>query len=254
MNKKLATFLKLMGWAMIGLLSLVGLGTLIQGYFGASSQNPVGISALHVSGERDTSQAKSQALVAGVLQFDASLSVWGTQYVAVPIGLPNHQYSSDIKRRTGLWDSNLLVNVSILNEKTDQVVLVFDRALAIGRIDVPNDSSERRRKAIVYTTFITDSDSNGIINASDNAVLFSSALDGTGCRQITPDSLSVLNYVFIDQDRRLRIKLAIPHQDKTVKPEHWGHAMMWYDFGTGTLSSNQRFESAIARVKKLLKM
>jgi hypothetical protein len=254
MNRTFVTFLKLTGWAIVGILAIVGLVTLLSMYFDAHKEVPVGVSPHSSSAVEDTSQTEPKALTGSIIQFDAPMPVWGTRNLVVPIGLPNRHYSSELKRRAGLWDDNLLVNAAVVNENTEQVVLVFDRALAIGRIDAPRDSSQRRRQLIIYTSFIADSDSNGVINASDNAVLFTSALDGTGCQQITPDTLSVLDYVFVDRDTRLRIKLAHRSRDKAVKAEDWEHVMLWYDFGKRMLSSNHNLDAAIAQVKKTFRM
>jgi hypothetical protein len=252
MNRTFIAFLKGTGWAITGLLALIGIGTLIHLYFEASSEVPVGVSAQSTSSTQNPAPNGSQPSESSVIQFDAPTTIWGTRYLVIPIGLPNQQYSSELKRRARIRDDNTRVNVAILNDQTQKVVLVFDRPLAIGNIDVPRDSSHRRRRVIVYTLYSSDSDSNGVINSSDNAVLFTSAFDGTASLQITPDSLSVLNYHFVDHDARLRIKLAKRSLNKDIKAEAWEHSMLWYDFGSKTLSNNKDFDAAIIQVKQII--
>ncbi|HTY60051.1 MAG TPA: hypothetical protein VMF59_14615, partial [Bacteroidota bacterium] len=178
MRKALPPLVKVLGGMVIGILSLIGSGTLFYLYFHSSSEVPVGIAVAPAPGTTNPPQTATQMATATTVQFDTPLRIWGTRYLVIPIGFPGHQQVSELKSRAGMKEDNTLVNVAIVNEQTDQANLVFDRPMAIGRIDAPRDSLQRHRQLIVYTAHIADSDSNGVINGSDNGVLFISSFDG----------------------------------------------------------------------------
>ncbi len=250
MDNKLLKILKLIGGVIVGLLTLIGFGTLLYLFFSTRSEILEGISAPLAENNLNSPQIVSQETVSAAMQFVSPTTIWGTRYLVLPIGFPNHQID-EYKHRSGIKE-NTLVNVAIVNEQTGRTALVFNRPMTVSRIDVPRDSSARHRTVALYTTFILDSDSNRVINSSDNAVLFSSALDGSDSRQITPDSLSVIDYDFIDHETRLRITLAKRPVNKLVEVEDWEHTMLWYDLKSQTLANNEELDGAVKRAKKLI--
>jgi hypothetical protein len=191
------------------------------------------------------------------LRFSLPQYVYGAQYSITKVLLVDPEARSGFSKigsysSSSSDDYGTPINVIFLNAQKEDFRLLFAKPCLIQNIYFPTSRSDSLQKSIVFEVYAGDSDKDGVIGPPDNLVLFSSTLDGHGLTQLTPDSLSVIDWKYTNNSEQLIIVAKVRPPDRSVKEEFWERTMLWYDLSTKALISYAELDSLLDKARDVL--
>lgn len=188
------------------------------------------------------------------IEFEQPNKIYGSPYYFTELNFKNLQ--SQRSKYTGYENSTYYwgksVNLIFFDPKSDNCKLLFNHPVIITKLYYPDTEHSVIKSKMIYQAIFNDTNSDGIINNKDNTVLFISDIFGDNLKQITPDTLTVDSYRFMDDKNGLMIISSIPDFKNGVKEAYWEKRIYWYNFEREELSTNKRFIELLKISKEIL--
>ncbi len=183
------------------------------------------------------------------LMYSFPENIFGSTYSIRAINIQELQ-TKELYKRAGVIEPGSIVNLVFYNPKMQDYRLLFKKPVVVKRYSHPVDSNDLGQTKIVYEINTFDSNKDGVINSTDNAILFISDLDGKELIQVTPDTVSVVEYRFAEKYQSIIIDSKYSPNDPKIDEYLWPHKQFWYD-----ISSKQfkyfEFDTLLNQTKKI---
>jgi len=232
----------------IALLAIIGIGTILYWVLNFSTRtSEQGVSV--------QDQHASQPETIPVLHWSLPTDIYGSTYRFAEITMSDGgegARSNGIGSFSSGYSNPPTINIAFLDAQEKDFRLVFTSPVIISKIDYPRNKDQHLQKKILMKVSTHDSNQDGFVNSDDNSVLFAVDLDGTKLEQITPDSLTVLDYQFEHGFGGVAISLAHPNNDRRASKKSFPNKLYWYDFQTQLLFSHQQMDGLLEQAKSAL--
>jgi hypothetical protein len=149
-------------------------------------------------------------------------------------------------------DYGSTVNVAIFDTETEDCRLVFHRPALLRNFERMHDGMDSLVAGLLYEAYMNDTNHDGLLGTKDNLALFASDLDGRNLVQITPDSVALEEWKFLDGSRKLAITVKVRPNGSSSQTPPVQHQLLWYDLKGRTLSSSLSLDKLLGESKRIM--
>jgi len=176
---------------------------------------------------------RHERLAASEVHFGNSIKIPKTDYYIYPVSTQMGGSGRWASSSKGGYSSGRTWNMVFYNPQTREKHLLVDDVVPIildypkasywdtlGHLGVdPGNSGRDKDGVLFFQMCMTDFNKNGIIDSDDPKGLFVSRLDGRNLRRISPETLNLSNWKFLDEEKSL---IELICDEDSDNDEHFG--------------------------------
>ena len=249
------------------ILTLVGLGLFLKEVFFA------GRDAIHVGavvGDDKSSDIEANRLLQ-TIDFDEFSKIYNSSYSLLRISEIDYEVAKYGSRkivvqnipatkqlrmveapyyRSSYRRNAACINLLFYSEQSMDSRLLVDKIAFISHINYPNSVVDSLQNFILYEITFTDTNNDSRLNAEDKGNIFISDLNGTGLKQLTPDTLTVYDYQYNPEHGKIYFKTKALKE--SIRKEHIDFQIYTYDLLTNTFVQAEELNQTLEKSRQIL--